>query len=565
MNAAPDSASAGTAQVMLAVHLPGPVIPAWQALLLSSLATMPELRVVSIAEAPSSPLPVKLPAAVRLGDGLITRLSHTPLPDALASVRWRQRLPELAVLPATARCDVLIDLAGAHATRQAMAGPPPCGTWRYRFESTDHSGATDVCARETLMGNGATTYCVCAEGWLGDHPPAPFFERGTLGWTREAQVDTHSLSISQNRNEVLWSAATLLPQILGAAARLGTLSCAPQRVPAASSAAQADRNGHGSMIKARDRQVRLLSPAASQALLPRYAARAIRALLRRVFWREQWVLLWGPNQGFSAFEAPPCHRLDPPRDRFWADPHMLMLGEDLHMFVEELPFATGRGRIALLTRSSDGRWSEPATVLQEPHHLSYPFVFEWEGRVYMIPESATAEEVRLYRCGGTLQDWRLERVLLRGIRAADATLVEHDGRWWMFATVAHFAWTLPTYELHIFSSNSPVGGDWHPHPANPVSIRADRARPAGAFIRHDGRLLRPAQDCSQGYGRAIRLMEVLELSERAYAEREVAGLSPDALRGLRGTHTLAVAGGLRVQDGLVLQPRFNFFASRPRQ
>ena len=36
-------------------------------------------------------------------------------------------------------------------------------------------------------------------------------------------------------------------------------------------------------------------------------------------------------------------------------------------------------------------------VLAEPFHLSYPYVFEWQGSHYMIPESGAAKSVRLYR------------------------------------------------------------------------------------------------------------------------------------------------------------------------
>lgn len=31
-------------------------------------------------------------------------------------------------------------------------------------------------------------------------------------------------------------------------------------------------------------------------------------------------------------------------------------------------------------------WKHLGTALDEPWHLSYPFVFRWQGEVYMMPE-----------------------------------------------------------------------------------------------------------------------------------------------------------------------------------
>ncbi len=33
-------------------------------------------------------------------------------------------------------------------------------------------------------------------------------------------------------------------------------------------------------------------------------------------------------------------------------------------------------------------WKHLGTALDEPWHLSYPFLFRWEGQVYMMPEAS---------------------------------------------------------------------------------------------------------------------------------------------------------------------------------
>ena len=67
-------------------------------------------------------------------------------------------------------------------------------------------------------------------------------------------------------------------------------------------------------------------------------------------------------------------------------------------------------------------------MLERDHHLSYPFVFEHEGVVYMLPERGEAGRVELHRAVAFPDEWRLDRVLLDGLTAVDATLHVGEAR-----------------------------------------------------------------------------------------------------------------------------------------
>ena len=56
------------------------------------------------------------------------------------------------------------------------------------------------------------------------------------------------------------------------------------------------------------------------------------------------------------------------------------------LFVEDFPHATGKALISAVAFDANGPVGTPVPVLEEPHHLSYPFVFEREGSFWMIPE-----------------------------------------------------------------------------------------------------------------------------------------------------------------------------------
>jgi hypothetical protein len=230
------------------------------------------------------------------------------------------------------------------------------------------------------------------------------------------------------------------------------------------------------------------------------------------------------------------HITFPPPGYFFADPFPFEHEGQEHLFFETYDYATRRGRIDWAIVQPDGSLGPIEPVLVCDYHLSYPFVFEHEGQIYMIPETAKANRIELWRAVEFPRRWSLAGPLVENINATDATLLQHDGRYWLFATVGEngaSTWD----ELHGFHSAS-LFGPWVPHAASPLKMDGRSARPAGRFITSGGRLLRPAQDCSLGYGKALVLNELELLDEARFQERTVRRFSPDWMPGNTVFHTL---------------------------
>lgn len=236
--------------------------------------------------------------------------------------------------------------------------------------------------------------------------------------------------------------------------------------------------------------------------------------------------------------------------RFFADPFVLIRNSERHVFVEELPNATGRGRISHFTISNDGMASAPRAVLETPFHLSYPFVFEHEGQIWMLPESSAAGGLDLYRAERFPDSWAKVARLIEG-RIHDATLFSHEGRLWIAA--GSEALQSATWDgLSLYSSETLLG-PWQAHPQNPVLVDARAARPAGALWNFDGALYRPAQDCSQAYGGRLTLRHVTELNPERFNEETTGHISFGPKFHKRsglilGPHTISRAGDLELID-----------------
>ncbi len=192
---------------------------------------------------------------------------------------------------------------------------------------------------------------------------------------------------------------------------------------------------------------------------------------------------------------------------FVADPFCTRHNGQWFMFMEVWNADTGQGDIGLAISDDGLNWNYDQIVIDEAGHLAYPLVFESDGEFFI----RTGGE--LYRATDFPRVW--EKAGIPIILGLDATLFQHDGRWW---SLGSFADDL-SLRLHYTDS---LDGEWIPHPANPI-IKNDNnfTRPGGRVVRDGDRLLRYAQDGVPYYGLAVNAFEITKLTTTEYEERRV--------------------------------------------
>jgi hypothetical protein len=233
-------------------------------------------------------------------------------------------------------------------------------------------------------------------------------------------------------------------------------------------------------------------------------------------------------------------------DRFYADPFLYRANGKTFLFVEEYPYADRRGLIAAAEVIDGQLATTPVAVLKRPYHLSYPFVFEHEGEFWMIPETGENRSIELYRATEFPWTWELSTVLMEGAVFSDATILFHDGLWWLFVT-ADWLGTSTQDELSIFYSET-LHGEWKPHRANPVKSDSRFSRPAGRIVQQGDRLFRPAQNCDRTYGAGIVWFEITALTPTEFSEREIADWDGQTEISMDGLHSFDQIGPLQTID-----------------
>lgn len=286
------------------------------------------------------------------------------------------------------------------------------------------------------------------------------------------------------------------------------------------------------------------------------ALRIYRLCCYSPHWRIGWRHVdddgvWGRRD----LSGPAWQVVPGPATHFYADPFPVTWQGRTFVFFEDLDHRVGKGTISAIEFGARGPIGGAIPVIEEPWHLSYPFLLTFDGALWMIPESTAHHDVAIYKCIEFPHRWERHATLLSGLELADATIARRGEFYYLFGATRDGAGGYSD-TLSIFFTDHPLH-PWRPHSQNPVLLDRVAARPAGNLVERNGRLFRPAQDCSNGYGSALALCEVDELSPDGFKQslRQVIGTGSDWPG--RKLHTLNRDGRLEVIDGTTIQPRIS--------
>ncbi|MDP2620800.1 MAG: hypothetical protein Q8P46_11605 [Hyphomicrobiales bacterium] len=281
--------------------------------------------------------------------------------------------------------------------------------------------------------------------------------------------------------------------------------------------------------------------------------RVVLEAMRRMVFEDRWrVLLVEATPQGPASTSPMV--IDPPPHSYWADPFLVRRDGKCYIFFEEYLYAKRRGVISYIEVSNPAaapRAVAPPVhrVLDEPHHLSYPFLFSLDGSLYMVPETSRNRTIELWKCVEFPGVWRKEKNIMENLSAVDTSLLNWNGKWWLFTNMDRSGFADHRNELHVFHSEHPIDGPWLPHARNPVIVDARRARMAGGFLTApDGRPVRCCQVQGKKYGESVAFSMIEELSETAYAETPIDDFAHVSSEPSARHHHIAYADGLIVAD-----------------
>lgn len=285
----------------------------------------------------------------------------------------------------------------------------------------------------------------------------------------------------------------------------------------------------------------------------KYSKDFLRGFLQRIFGSfgkhsNHWTLFIGKGN-FLDSDLSKLKPLKVPNDEFWADPFLFRCQNQFYVFFENYSYKTKRGKISC-GRVENNILVEIIDVLDLNYHLSYPFIFEEEGEIFMMPETGQNKRLEIYKCVNFPDKWELYTTAFEGENIADAFFYnDNQKQKWLFLNKIIAPNTDRTSELYIYKVDSLKLKSIEPHKQNPVIIDSRVARNGGAIFEFQDKMYRPSQSNSDGvYGKGLNINQINKLSINEYVEKTIRKVEPDFQKGLVSIHHLHQIDGIFVFD-----------------
>ncbi len=229
---------------------------------------------------------------------------------------------------------------------------------------------------------------------------------------------------------------------------------------------------------------------------------------------------------------------------WYADPMVVTEGKESYLFCEAFNIKKQIGELAVFTYNGDN-WVNPKIIISNNYHMSYPCVFKYKGRFYMIPETQEAKRLEIYESKGFPYKWGGKQVILDGETIEDPTVFEQQGDLYIVGTKKCASYSkLQVYSLDIAAMTVKLDSEKESEEAT--------MRPAGYLIPYNDHYLRPAQDCRSTYGKEI-IWKKFSINDHNIIDQELCSIdnsmiTVDGHRGIDRNHTFSRSGDIEVID-----------------
>lgn len=245
----------------------------------------------------------------------------------------------------------------------------------------------------------------------------------------------------------------------------------------------------------------------------------------------------------------PFKVIQPEKKRWFADPFCFEKDGEIYVFMEIRYIDKLYAEIGY-SKLENGVLTEPKTIIDTKYHMSFPFIFEYNGEIFMMPESCAVNKIQLFRCVDFPEKWEEYSFVKDNRGFYDSVIFEKDGKRFMFTS--HATSDLYGSKLYLLEIGGTVE---NPEIISEKEITNDYriSRQGGKMLEKNGKLIRVAQDCSKSeYGRALEFLEIDDLEN--YTEHSIRHISPKDIKteknihGIIGVHTYNRVNNFDVVD-----------------
>lgn len=234
--------------------------------------------------------------------------------------------------------------------------------------------------------------------------------------------------------------------------------------------------------------------------------------------------------------------------RYWtADPFLFKKYGKYYLFFEMFDRLKRKGLLGYREISNKGI-GKLNVIYECDCHLSYPYIYEKNGNVYIIPESSDSRTLFRLKCVNFPDVWEKETVLAND-RLVDTTLFQFDDVDYYLSERVCQDYVFDRFDLFYTDEF----GQFLECKNNPMKVDANTSRCAGKVFSYKGNFIRPSQNCGKFYGEKLNFNKIVEISKESYKEEciktiSVNDISLDSNNNFVGIHTYNKLDNIEVID-----------------
>lgn len=235
----------------------------------------------------------------------------------------------------------------------------------------------------------------------------------------------------------------------------------------------------------------------------------------------------------TAFKAVPN-----PIGMWAADPFIIEKDGKIYIFAELFSLSQWKGKIGYCV-FKNGKFSSWKIIFDEAPHYSYPYIFEFNDGIYMMPETGSLREIAIYKAVDFPSKWEKASIVLSGEKMVDSIFLSSD--------------TILSYKMvgnfkNLLTYIKKQDDKWMVYQSE--EDKEEIKRPGGKAFIFGRDLIRPAQDGRKIYGGSLKFFKC-NIGE---TEEEIGGLLPEEIKvegfnkTIVGTHTYNATNNYEIID-----------------
>ena len=204
--------------------------------------------------------------------------------------------------------------------------------------------------------------------------------------------------------------------------------------------------------------------------------------------------------------------------RYWmADPFLFEKDGITYIFYELFDFIKWKGILAYSILNDNNIASKPKIIIEEPYHLSFPFIFEKKDQIYIMPETCECGDVHLYKAVKFPDIWVKDDILIQSIFSCDTIKIDNNNESFLLSSCmsksSDFPFVISCYVNNVIFNLNEYDENFGCINGISVSKGDFGIRNAGASFKNDGNLIRPGQDSREGlYGAGLVFYKIDSLN-----------------------------------------------------